>query len=114
MKKDYWNICRRNFNAMAVLSAIVFLLLMSKASLIMTLSLLIEVVVYFVLARMYKKHSTIAIAASYVILGLFVVIMIVNNVLHHSSFVIQMVLAYLIYAYLIQCVYMAQKQKVLK
>jgi len=111
-QKDYWVICKRNFFAMAILTALAFLFLLTVPSIpIFVFAIVIIVaIIWIVLGYMFNKKSPKAIEAAYIFLALGLLLNLANTFMNLSAFSISDVLAYLIYAYLFDCVRRAQKQ----
>ena len=59
MKKDYWDICKRNCIAIAVLSVLLllFLLLLPIKPLIPLVMVVVDIIIWIVLGRMFSKRS---------------------------------------------------------
>ena len=112
MKKDYWNICFRNFRIFAVLCFLVFLFFLFSSGLsFATLIFLLVTVIWGVMSYMFKKHSPSVIIVAYIVLGLATVSNLFRDFSDPAGFNISSVLFYLIMIYLIQGVYKAHKQE---
>jgi hypothetical protein len=124
MQKDYWNISKRNFRAMAIISvifAILFGLTASDSPVPVQNALLLPVAVLFitfvvslVIASLFKKHSPMAIKVGYLYVGLvFIYDLIAGFILGSpTSGIAYKVLGLLVLAYLFVNIYMASKQTV--
>ena len=111
MKKDYWYICFRNFRILAVLSFLVSLLVLLSSGLSSAvIILLVVMVVWIMLAYMFKKHNSKAIFIAYIVLSILTISSLAKYILYPSTFNVSSIIAYLIMIYLFQTVHKAQKQ----
>lgn len=127
MKKDYWNILRRDFRILGVLSffsssIVIFALintniLTDQKSSIFTTSILyiISTIIYFVLASLFEKRSPFAITFGYTFIFGTLGYSLFNNFINDSfanfpNGIMVNLLRYLIFIYLLINVYKASKQ----
>jgi phosphate/sulfate permease len=106
-QRDYWVICKRNSFALAILSIILSLPLFVFP--ILVIILVVNAIIWIILGFLFRKKSPKAISVSYTLLGAGLILGLINNIMN-LSLEISDILAYLIYAYLFDCVRRAQKQ----
>ncbi len=111
MKKDYWDICARNYNGLAFITFIFAILVVLNKKFETVVYLLIGVVVWIVLGRMFVKKSPRAITASYIIVGLLLAINAAVHISDPAIFAPIDIIVYLIYLYLIGCSLKTQTQQ---
>ena len=124
MQKDYWNIAKRNFRAMGIVS-ILFVIIFALGIIDQTNPasvrnslLLIEgffvltVILFFVISTLFKKHSPKAIVVGYSYLAVVLVFSLVNDFIINSpsNFTVYKVISYIVIGYLFNNVYKASKQ----
>ena len=122
MQKDYWNLSKRNFRAMAIASLILAILFgltalnapatVQGALIVPVVVLLITFVLFLVIASLFKKHSPMAIKVGYTYLGLIVVYDLIAGFVLGSpaSGIVYKILGLLVLAYLFVNIYKASKQ----
>ncbi len=124
MQKDYWNISKRNFRAMgiiAVLAAIVVGLgILDSANsesvrnglVKIEIFLGIAIILFFVIASLFKKRSKKAIIVAYIYLGIAFLFSIMDFILSApSNDLIARILGLAVLIYLFINTYKASKQK---
>ncbi len=127
MQKDYWNVGKRNFRAMGIIS-ILFIIIFglgffdssnpSSIRMILLISLgffVTTAILFFIISSLFKKHSPKAIIVGYSYLSLTLVYSLVNNFLLNSpsdfaNGILFKLLGYVVLAYLFFNVYQASKQ----
>lgn len=124
MQKDYWNISRKNFRAMAVVSVIFAVLFGLTASdspaavqgalFVPVVVLLITFILFLVIASLFKKHSPMAIKVAYSYVGLvFIYDLIAGFILGSpTSGIIYKLIGLLVLIYLFVNIYKASKQTI--
>jgi hypothetical protein len=122
MQKDYWNISKRNFRAMGIVSAIFAVLFgltaMDSPAVVQgglfgtVVFFLITFILFLVIASLFKKHSPMAITVGYVYLGLALIYDIVAGFImgSASSGIAYKLLGLLVLVYLFVNIYKASKQ----
>ncbi len=111
MKKDHWVTCKINSYAMAVLFALgLLILLMAKVMVVYIVYVVVGMIVWIILGQLFARHSPKAIPIAYTFIGIVLLLMIISTIMNPSSLSFSSVIPYLIYIYLLQCVYKAQKQ----
>jgi len=122
MQKDYWDISKRNFRALGIVTIILAMFFESASSsapvmfrtglLIMVAFYLITTAMFFFIANLFKKRSANAIIVSYVYLGIAGAYFIVINFILDSvsNGLLGKVLGVLILIYLFINVRNASKQ----
>ena len=128
MQKDYWNIAKRNFRAMAIIALVLTLfsiLGVTSANnynvalpmLIMEAFFVVTTVVLFIIASLFKKKSPKAIVVAYWYLGISLAFSLVDYFILNSPSqflqgIIYKILGYLILIYLFDNVHKAAQQKI--
>jgi hypothetical protein len=127
-KKDYWNICKRNFRAMGIASFLFVILfgltlLDSSNSGVKVLTKLASIVAFFfitgilflVIASMFKGHSQKAVMVAYLYLAVSTIFTLVNYLVLSSpseftNGITTKILSFVVLIYLFFTVYKASKQ----
>ena len=126
MQKDYWNIAKRNFRAMGIVSVLFVIIFalgiidQTNSTAIRNSLLLVEgffvltVILFFVTSSLFKKHSPKAITVGYSYLGVALIFSLVNDFIINSpsNFTIYKVMSYIVIGYLFNNVYRASKQDI--
>ena len=127
MQKDYWNIAKRNFRILGVISAVFFLfLVLALASAPAITSAFVAVAAYtavvllisvllFVIASMFKNRNSKAIVVSYWYLGIVTTLDLFGDLfslpnIRSVESILSKVIVYLVLIYLFDNVYKASKQ----
>ncbi len=124
MQKDYWNISKRNFRAMGIISLIFAVLLgitamdsratdVAQAKLMIPVAFfIVSAVLFMVIATLFKKHSPKAIAVGYGYVGLAFIVSIIYNFILSSPAdgILSKVLGLLVLVYLFVNIQKASKQ----
>ncbi len=127
MQKDYWNIAKRNFRVLGVISAVFFLfLVLALASANPAAPAYVAVVTYtavifaisvllFVIASLFKNRNPKTIVVSYWYLGIVTALDLIGDLFSLPTIrtvesILSKVLVYLILIYLFNNVYKASKQ----
>lgn len=124
MRKDYWNISKRNFRAMAVVAALVIIIYefitaggnipsSVMATLMYTVTFfVISFIVFIIAAILFKRHSSKAIALGYTYTALAFIYVIITNFIMSSPMdgTIYKVGGLIVLAYLFYGIYKASKQ----
>lgn len=111
-KRNYWILCYRNFTALAILAGLSLIVSLFLGAYVAAGIFFVVVAIFAIQARMYYKYSRKIIEISYILLGLSVFSSLIQNVLYPRTLGISSLLAYVVDAYLIYCVYKADKQKI--
>jgi hypothetical protein len=116
-QKDYWNISKRNFRAMAVVTLLVMFLFIAGGALpgaaYPILFLALSFIVFVITTILFKKHSPKAVIVAYIYTGLtFIYVIIFNFILSPSPLdgLFYKMGGLLVLFYLFNCVYKASKQ----
>ncbi len=124
MKKDYWNISKRNFRAMAIISVVFVVLFgltaldspaaVQSALLVPVVVLFITFVLFLVIASLFKKHSPMAIKVGYTYVGLVFIYDLIAGFIVGSptNGIAYKILGLLVLVYLLVNIYKASKQSV--
>ena len=127
MQKDYWNISKRNFRAMGIISCIFVIIFglgffdstnshsVKMGMLGSLVFFAITLILYFIIASMFKKRSPKAILVSYIYLSLAFLFSLANNFILNSPSeftdgILPKLLGYIVLLYLFLNVYKASKQ----
>jgi drug/metabolite transporter (DMT)-like permease len=118
--RDYWITCFKIYTTMSVLTAAVVLIVLfvlgmnSKLSLEQAVLLVVVGAVFTalwsVVARMFKRKSPKAIVSGYSLIGLFILLQIIKDILNPTQIGISDLIIIILYAWFISCVYKAKKQ----
>ncbi len=129
MQKDYWNLAKRNFRAMAVAS-VIFIIIFGlgftdssnpdtvRMYLLASLGFFVlTFIIFLVIASLFKKHSPKAIPIAYTYLSLSLIYSLVNNFVLSSpsdfmNGIVIKILGYVVLVYLFFNVYKASKQNI--
>ncbi|MFA6463810.1 MAG: hypothetical protein WCV55_02290 [Candidatus Paceibacterota bacterium] len=115
MKKDYWSVCGNACKVMAFLAILVVLILIFSIGFsVPTIVVLIFAILWIVLSYMFSIRYSKTIPFFYTFLGIGFILNIAQNILNPSSLNLSSILVYLIYIYLIECTYKAQKQGIIQ
>ncbi len=126
MQKDYWNISKRNFRAMAIVS-IIFVIIaalggldssnavsMQNTLLSLMLLFLTTTVLFFIIASLFKRRSPKAIKVAYGYLAIIIVFALFSSFIPGlpATTLVSKLISLIIPVYLLVNVYKASKQAV--